>query len=69
MHIKEAIGKPFNAFANRTDPDQTALKRAALSGSTVFANGNMLYMGCSNMNASSFISFITYMLRQNAIPF
>ena len=25
-------------------------------------------MGCSNMNASSFITFFTYMLRQNIIP-
>ena len=28
-----------------------------------------LYEGCSNMNASSFITFFTYMLRQNIIPF
>ena len=28
-----------------------------------------MYEGCSNMNASSFITFFTYMLRQNAIPF
>ena len=27
------------------------------------------YEGCSNMNASSFITFFTYMLRENAIPF
>ena len=27
------------------------------------------YEGCSNMNASSFITFDTYMLRQNGIPF
>ena len=27
------------------------------------------YEGCSNMNASSFITFFTYMLRQNIIPF
>ena len=27
------------------------------------------YEGCSNMNASSFITFFTYMLRQNCIPF
>ena len=30
---------------------------------------NVLYEGCSNMNASSFITFFTYMLRQNVIPF
>ena len=28
-----------------------------------------VYEGCSNMNASSFITFFTYMLRQNIIPF
>ena len=27
------------------------------------------YEGCSNMNASSFITFLTYMLRQNVIRF
>ena len=27
------------------------------------------YEGCSNMNASSFITFFTYMLRQNVIHF
>ena len=29
----------------------------------------MLYEGCSNMNSSSFITFVTYMLRQNGIHF
>ena len=28
-----------------------------------------LYEGCSNMNASSFITFFIHMLRQNVIPF
>ena len=28
-----------------------------------------LYEGCSNMNASSFITFFTFMLRQNVIHF
>ena len=27
------------------------------------------YEGCSNMNASSFITFFTYLLGQNVIPF
>ena len=31
-----------DAFANRADPDQAALVRAALSGSTLFAYGNMI---------------------------
>ena len=35
------IEMPFNAFANRADPDQAALIRAALSGSTLFAYRNM----------------------------
>ena len=30
---------------------------------------NQLYEGCSNMNASGFITFFTYMLRQNGIRF
>ena len=38
------IEMPFNAFANRTNPDQAALIRAAWSGSTLFANGNMIYL-------------------------
>ena len=28
-----------------------------------------VYEGCSNMNASSFITFVKYMLRQNGIRF
>ena len=28
-----------------------------------------MYEGCSNMNASSFITFVTYMLGQNGIRF
>ena len=28
-----------------------------------------LYEGCSNMNASSFLTFFTYMLRLNVIPY
>ena len=36
------IERPFNNFANRADPDQDALVRAAWSGSTLFAYGNMI---------------------------
>ena len=32
----------FNAIANTADPDQSALVRAAWSGSTLFAYGNMI---------------------------
>ena len=28
-----------------------------------------MYEGCSNINASSFITFVTYMLRQNGMRF
>ena len=36
------IEMPFNAFANKADPDQAALVRAAWSGSILFAYGNMI---------------------------
>ena len=32
----------FNTFANRADPDLAALVRAAGSGSTLFAYGNII---------------------------
>ena len=38
------IMTPFNAFANRADPDQTAFVRAALSQSTLFALGKIIYL-------------------------
>ena len=38
------IEMPFNAFANRADPDQAAIIRAAWSESTLFAYGNMIYL-------------------------
>ena len=30
---------------------------------------HLVYEGCSNMNASSFITFVAYILRQNGIRF
>ena len=36
------IWMPFYTFANRADPDQAALVRAAWSGSSLFAHGNMI---------------------------
>ena len=39
LYLRET---PFNAFANIADPDQAALVRAAWSGSTLFAYGNMI---------------------------
>ena len=36
------IETPFDNFANRLDPDQAALTRAAKSGSALFAYGNMI---------------------------
>ena len=38
------IMTPLNTFANRADPDQAAPVRAARSGSTLFANGNIIYL-------------------------
>ena len=37
------IETPFSTFANRADPDQTALVRATRPGSTLFADGNIHY--------------------------
>ena len=36
------IEMPFRAFANKADPDQATLVRAARSGSILFAYGNMI---------------------------
>ena len=36
---------------------------------TIFKCTFLYYKGCSNMNASIFITFVTYMLRQNGIRF
>ena len=38
------IETPFNVSANRADPDQAALVRAAWSGSTLFAYGYIIYL-------------------------
>ena len=35
----------------------------------LFSSRKEVYEGCSNMNASSLITFVTYMLRQNGICF
>ena len=36
------IKSPFNTFANRANPYQAALTRAAYSGSTLFAYGKIM---------------------------
>ena len=51
--------KPYNALSHPRKCD-------AIHDIKLFPT---VYEGCSNMNASSFITFFTYMLRQNAIPF
>ena len=38
------IEMPFNTFANRADPDQAALVRAAWSGSMLFAHRNRIFL-------------------------
>ena len=38
------IETPFNTFAYRADQDQAAVIRAAWSGSTLLAHGNMIYL-------------------------
>ena len=41
--ILKLLNPLLNTFANRADPDQAALVRAAWSGSTLFAYGNLRY--------------------------
>ena len=36
------IEMPFNAFANRADPDQAVIVWSAWSGSNLFAHWNMI---------------------------
>ena len=43
--------------------------RSGTDGRTETKDGQCDYEGCSNMNASSFITFVTCMLRQNGICF
>ena len=43
--------------------------RSVFSKVFKWQNDFMQYEGCSKMNESSFINFLTYMLRQNGIPF
>ena len=40
--IETPFDPAFDTFVNRADPDQAALVRAAWSGSTLFAYGNMI---------------------------
>ena len=47
------IETPFNTFANRSDPYQAALVRAAWSGSTLFAYGNMIRYDTSLVDLTS----------------
>ena len=55
------IGTPFDpafdTFANRADQDQAALVRAAWSGSTLFAYGNMIRYDPTlvNLTGNSFV--------------
>ena len=48
----------FKTFANRADPDQAALIRAALSGSTLFAYGNMMRYDPTIVNPTSLCSML-----------
>ena len=53
------IEMPFNNFANRADPDQAALVRAASSGSTLIANGDMIryYPTLVDLTSNFFVQF------------
>ena len=54
-------------MANSEDPDEI-LHKAALHQVLHFLLKQNRYEDCSYMNASSFITFLTFMLRQNVIP-
>ena len=55
------IETPFDAFANRADPDQAALVRAARSGSTLFVNGIVIRYDPTLVDLTS----IFFVLRTN----
>ena len=57
---------PVLVQPKKTPPDMTEKLNRIKQTSTKEIS---VYEGCSNMNASSFITFFTYMLRQNVIPF
>ena len=49
--------------------EYSSLQRVIIKWYTGVEEPNGHYEGCSNMNASSFITFVTYMLLQNGICF
>ena len=61
--MKESVSLASASFAAK---NKTSTKMNQLLGDF---KGHNDYEGCSNMNASSFKTFFTYMLRQNVIPF
>ena len=60
MHasILYLIETPFKTFANREDPDQAALVRAACSGSTLFVYENMIIYDPTLVDLTSNFSVI-----------
>ena len=65
----------FRGFSDRENDVEPKVRIKYISDmfyghfSCISRSGMFIYEGCSNMNASSFITLITYMLRQNGIPF
>ena len=53
-------------FSDHYGSDSVSLQTPTISKAVLI---QMLYEGCSNMNASGFITFFTYMLRQNGKRF
>ena len=56
MLVPVQVWSTFDLYKRSFRPDKTVIRI-------------ITYEGCSNMNASSFITFVTYMLRQNGIRF
>ena len=69
MVYKHALVSAFCIYAQRgEDAAKSGGWRPCIShGNYIVDHGK--YEGCSNMNASSCITFFTYMLRQNVVPF
>ena len=58
-----------NRWCKREHVESNALNSWKLNIFKIIDGNISFYEGCSNMNASSFITFFTYMLRPELIPF
>ena len=52
------IETPFSTFANKAEPDQAAFVRAAWSGPTLFAYGNMIRYDHTQVDLTSNLFYV-----------